>query len=144
MRRKREEGKSGNDEREPVLPGGHLERALLSALWVRSEATARELYDDVEGGRGIVYTTVAKVLDRLVDKGMVERRRFERRYRYRARVRQEETRRAMARGLIEQLADGGPRPAVAALVGALEDVSPDLLDELAAELAARRRRRDGA
>lgn len=133
-----------SDERQPALPGGDLERALLTALWARREATARELYDDIGGPGRIVYTTVAKVLDRLVDKGMVRRRRSGRAYTYSAVARQEETQRAMARGLIEQLADGGPRPAIAALVGALEDVSPDLLDELAAELEARRRRRDGA
>ena len=128
---------------EPVLPGGELERALLTALWARREATARELHDDVGGARGIVYTTVAKVLDRLVDKGVVRRRRAGRAYKYRAVAEREETQRAMARGFIEQLTDGGPRPAIAALVGALEDVSPKLLDELAAELKARRRRGDG-
>jgi len=129
---------------DPILPGGELERALLAALWARPEATARELYDAIVGGRGIVYTTVAKVLDRLVDKGMIERRRSGRAFIFRAVAKREETQRAMARGFIEQLAGGGPRPAIAALVGALEDVSPELLDELAAELAARRKRRRGS
>lgn len=133
-----------SDEAEPVLPGGDLERALLNALWSRQEATARDLYEDVSPPRGIVYTTVAKVLDRLVDKGVVRRRRLGRAYTYRAVARREDTQRAMARGFIEQLADGGPRPAIAALVGALEDVSPDLIDELASELKARRRRRHGS
>ena len=130
-------------KKEPVLPGGELERALLGALWARREATARELYDEVGGPRGVVYTTVAKVLDRLVDKGIVRRRRLGRAYIYRAVAQREDTQRAMARGLIEQLTGGGPRLAVAALVGALEDVSPKLLDELEAELEARRRGRDG-
>ncbi len=131
-------------ENQPAVPGGELERALLAALWVSGKATARELYDGIGGPGRIVYTTVAKVLDRLVDKGMVCRRLSGRAYAYEAVARQQETQRAMARGLIEQLTDGGPRPAMAALVGAIEDVSPELLDELAAELKARRRRRDGA
>lgn len=129
---------------DPVLPGGELERALLTALWERGEATARELYEDVGGPERIVYTTATKVLDRLAEKGLVRRRRAGRAYRYRATVKREETQRAMARGLIEQLADSGARPAIAALVGAIEDVSPDLLDELASELKARRRRGDGS
>lgn len=132
------------DDDSPVLPGGDLERALLAALWTREEATARELYEDVGRPRGLVYTTVAKVLDRLVEKGVVRRRRAGRAYAYNAVAKREDTQRAIARGFIQQLADGGPRPAIAALVGALEDVSPDLLDELALELRARRRRRDGA
>lgn len=133
-----------SDQDPALVPGGELERTLLAALWARGEATARELYEDIGGPERIVYTTVAKVLDRLVDKGMVRRRRAGRAYAYRAVAQQDATQRAMARGLIEKLADGGPRPAIAALVGALEDVSPDLLDELAAELKARRRRRHGA
>lgn len=132
-----------SDGNEPVLPGGELERALLTALWARKEATARELFDDIGGPRGIVYTTVAKVLDRLVEKRMVRRRRSGRAFTYRAVAQREATQRAMARGFIEQLSDRGPRPAIAALVGALEEVSPALLDELAAELKARRRRRNG-
>lgn len=129
---------------EPILPGGDLERALLAALWALGEATARELYEDIGGPDRIVYTTVAKVLDRLAEKGLVRRTRSGRAYTYRAGARQRETQRAMARGLVAHLATAGPRPAVAALVGAVEDVSPELLDELAAELrAVRRRRRDG-
>lgn len=132
------------DDNEPVLPGGDLERALLAALWNRTEATARELYEIVGAPRGIVYTTVAKVLDRLVEKGVARRHRVGRAYAYRAVAKREATQRAIARGFIQQLADGGPRPAIAALVGAIEDVSPDLLDELTLELKARRRRRHGA
>ncbi len=133
-----------SDENEPVLPGGELERALLTALWARGSATARELHDEIGGRRGTVYTTIAKVLDRLVDKGMVRRRRSGRVYTYRADARQKETHRAMARGLISQLKHGGSRPAIAALLGALEDISPELVGELEAELKARKKRRDGA
>lgn len=122
------------------LPGGELERALLAALWARKQATARELHDDVGQPRGIVYTTVAKVLDRLVEKGIIRRRRSGRAFTFRA-VAPEETQRAIARGLIRELAGGGPRPAVAALVGALEDISPEILQELESELRSRRRRR---
>lgn len=134
----------GKDNDPAVVPGGELERALLGALWERKKATARELYEDVGQARGIVYTTVAKVLDRLVEKRLVKRRRVGRAYVFRALAQQAETQRAMARGFIESLAGGEARPAVAALVGALEDVSPELLEELAAELRARRRRRHGS
>lgn len=127
------------------VPGGDLELALLTALWNRADgrATVRELHEEVGKVRGIVYTTVAKVLDRLVDKGMVGRRRRGRAYVYHARVERAATQRAIARHLIERLAGDAPRPAVAALVGALEEVSPSLLDDLAAELQARKAAVDG-
>ncbi len=123
----------------PPLPGGDLELALLDALWERGEETsARDLYEQVGAPRGIVYTTVAKVLDRLVDKRLVRRRRSGRMYLYRPLAKRAETQRAMARTLIARLAGDDPQPAVAALLGALEDVSPELLDQLAAELRERK------
>lgn len=124
-------------ERTPV-PGGELERALLAELWSRGEATGRELHQAVGEPRGTVYTTVAKVLDRLVDKRLVRRKRSGRSYSYKPIAERDSTQRAMARAMIEQLVGNGPKPAVAALVGALEDVSPELVDQLAAELAARK------
>ncbi len=120
------------------LPGGNLELGLISVLWTRGEATTRELFDAVGESRGIVYTTVAKVLDRLVEKGLVKRRRLGRVYVYSAVVKRAETQRAMARTLLEQIVGEDPEPAVAALIGAMEDVSPALLDQLATELAARK------
>jgi predicted transcriptional regulator len=122
----------------PPLPGGELERALLAELWARGEATGRELHQAVGEPRGTVYTTVAKVLDRLVDKRIVRRRRAGRSYIYRPAAKREPTQRAMARSLIAQLVGADPKPAAAALLGAIEDVSPELLEQLAAELAARK------
>jgi len=133
-------------KKRPVMPGGELELALLSALWRHGDAgaTARELFEELLDVRTLVYTTVTKVLDRLFEKRLVGRRRRGRAFVYRARVEQETAQREMARGLIEKLVGGAPRPAAAALLGALEEVSPELLEELAAELEERRSKNDGA
>lgn len=120
------------------MPGGELERTLLELLWSRDQATARELFDAVRPARDIVYTTVAKVLDRLVGKRMLRRRRVGRAYVYTAVAERGVTQRAMARSLLEQIVGDDPQPAMAALVGAINDVSPELLDQLAAEIEAKR------
>ncbi len=127
-------------EQEPIVPGGELETGLLSELWRLRRATARALYEAVGRPRGIVYTTVTKVLDRMVDKGLVERRAVGRAYEYAPVVKKAETHRAMAREFLTRISGGGPRPAVAALLGALEETNPLLLEELEAELRARRGR----
>jgi BlaI family transcriptional regulator, penicillinase repressor len=119
-------------------PGGDLERAVLAALWARGEATARHLHEVIGEPRGLVYTTVARVLDRLVEKRIVARKRQGRAFVYRPLAQQHQTQRAMARTFLRQLVGDDPQPAVAALLGAMEDVSPELLDQLAAELAARK------
>jgi predicted transcriptional regulator len=126
---------------EPV-PGGELEMALLSELWRRRRATGRELYEEVGRPRGIVYTTVAKVLDRMVEKGIAERRSVGRSYEYAPVATRTETLSAMAREFFARISGSGARPAVAALIGALEDTDPQLLDDLEAELRARRGREE--
>lgn len=120
-------------------PKGELERLVLGRLCEQREATARELFDSVVESRNVVYTTVAKVLDRLVDKGFVSRTRIGRAYRYSPLVDRTAAQRSLAEAFVRQLIDGDPQPAVAALVGAMEKTSPELLEQLAAELAARKR-----
>jgi len=125
-------------------PGGDLELALLRALWERGPSSAKELHDVLGPERGIVYTTVAKVLDRLHDKRLVARKRSGRAYVYEATASRTRIQRALAGDLIERLLGGAPHPAMAALVDALADHDPACLDELAALIEAKRGGGDGA
>jgi predicted transcriptional regulator len=121
-----------------AIPGGELELALLTELWAAERGrTAREIFESVGEPRGIVYTTVAKVLDRLVHKQLISRRKVGRAFVYSALSTRAETQRAMARSFLTTLTGDAPVPAMAALVGAIEDLSPDLLDALERELASR-------
>jgi predicted transcriptional regulator len=62
---------------------GELERAVMDVLWDRSApATVRDVADALSD-RELAYTTVMTVLDRLAGKGMVERERAGRAWRYR-------------------------------------------------------------
>ncbi|MGI5214293.1 BlaI/MecI/CopY family transcriptional regulator [Plantactinospora sp. CA-290183] len=66
---------------------GDLERAVMDVLWDRSAGapdgvTVREVAE-VLRDRELAYTTVMTVLDRLAGKGMVEREREGRAWRYR-------------------------------------------------------------
>jgi BlaI family penicillinase repressor len=122
-------------------PRGELEGLVLGTLCKHREATARELFESVVKSREVVYTTVAKVLDRLVDKGFVSRHRVGRVYRYSPLVERAAAQRSLADAFVRQLVGGDPQPAVAALIGAMEKASPELLERLAAELATRKRDR---
>ncbi len=123
------------------LPGGRLERAVLDAVWELGEATARDVHDRIGAPNDLVYTTIAKVLDRLVAKQLCRRRRDGRTNVYVAAVPREHVERAQARLTVSRLLGDAPRPAIPALVDAVEAVDPDLLDELARVVAARRRAR---
>jgi predicted transcriptional regulator len=121
-------------------PGGELEVAVLQAIWELGSALPRDIFERVGVPRGLVYTTVAKVLDRLHDKGLVSRKRSGRSFVYRARVEQEAVDRARLRDTLESVLGDRPRPAMAALVDAVESIDPALVDELS--VLVRQRRRD--
>jgi len=118
-----------------------LEYAVLAAVWDLGVATARQVYDRVGVPLGLVYTTTARVLDRLQAKGLVSRDKVGKSFAYRACVARAEIDHVrMSRALSGFLAQE-PRPALASLVEAIEAIDPKLIDELARAVEARRRAR---
>ena len=130
--------------RSQKLPGGSLEDAVLAALWDMGRASAREVHERVGVDAGLVYTTIAKVLDRLHAKRLVTRAREGKAFTYRAAVVREVVDRARATVSLRRLLGDDPRPAIAALVDAVEDLDPELLDELGRAVSRRRRSRGGS
>ena len=122
-----------------ALPGGELEYAVLAALWELGPASARAVHERVGEPRELVYTTTAKVLDRLHDKGLVSRKKSGKAFVYRAKVGRSVIEQARATDVVTKMLGDEPRPAMAALVSAVEAVDPKLLDELERLVAARRR-----
>jgi BlaI family penicillinase repressor len=123
------------------LPGGDLEYAVLAKLWEIGTASAREIHGHIGEPAGLVYTTTAKVLDRLHDKGLVTRERRGKAFSYRARIARDVV--EQARAALSRLFGSRPHAAVATLVEAVESLDPKLLDELERAVAARRRSRHG-
>lgn len=116
----------------------------MAALWDLGMASARELHDLVGRrgkGDGLVYTTTAKVLDRLLDKKLVVRGRVGRSFVYRPAVKREVVDRERTTAALSTLFGDAPRPAIATLVDAVEAIDPDLLDELGRAVRARKQRR---
>ncbi|MGH7932358.1 MAG: BlaI/MecI/CopY family transcriptional regulator [Candidatus Binataceae bacterium] len=125
------------------MPGGDLEYAVLAKLWELRSGSVREIHAQVGEPAGLVYTTTAKVLDRLHDKGLVVRERRGKAFLYRPKVAREVVDRARARTLLSRLLGSHPHAAVAALVDAADALDPRLLDELERAVAARRRSKHG-
>ena len=120
------------------LPADDLEYAVLAALWELGTASVRDLHERLGVPAGYVYTTTAKVVDRLRDKGLIARRREGGAFVYSPAADREAVERARARQLLNRFLGPGPHAAVAALVEAVDDIDPGLLDEL--ERAIRNRR----
>ena len=104
---------------------GALEARILEVLWERGPSTAREVHQAL--GRDRSYKTVLTVLNRLVEKGVLRRRRRERAYVYLPRESREEllarVTRSVTRGLVEDFGD----LALVHFVQALREASPEAL-----------------
>jgi BlaI family transcriptional regulator, penicillinase repressor len=127
--------------RERPLPGGKLEYAVLVAVWEGGTITGRELHDRVGVPLGLVYTTTARVLDRLLAKGLVQRVKDGKVFRYQASASRQEIERARLARTLSSVLTEGPRPALATLVEVIEEIDPGLLDDLGLTIAALRRSR---
>jgi predicted transcriptional regulator len=66
-----------NDQPEPAAQStsvGELEASVLAALWDGGELATPDVFSRVGGPRGLAYTTILTVLQRLYRKGLVSRR----------------------------------------------------------------------
>ena len=126
------------------LPADELEYAVLSKLWELGRASVRDLHEQLDKPGDLVYTTIAKVIDRLRGKGLIERERHGKAFVYSAKIARENVERARAQDAVSRLLGSAPRAAVAALVDAVDAVDPKLLDELERAVAAHRRSKRGA
>jgi BlaI family penicillinase repressor len=97
--------------RHSILDLAPLELECMNALWPRGEATVRDIQQALVATRPRAYTTIMTILDRLAQKGIVERRKAGRAWVYRANV-SEEAARSRA---IAQVVDGFFEGSAAAL-----------------------------
>lgn len=123
---------------------GEQEHDVLSAVWQLGTCTVREVYERVGVPRGLAYTTISTVLDRLQKKGFVVRERSGKTLSFRPAKAERSVERTRVRTLVGRILGDDPEPAVARLVEAVETYDPALLDRLADEIAARRRSRRGS
>jgi predicted transcriptional regulator len=126
------------------LPSDELEYEVLIKLWELGTGSVRELHDQLHPHERRAYGTTAKVVERLLQKGLIERFLSGYLFIYRPRVAREEVEGARARKALSKLFGTAPHAVVVALVDAVDAVDPKLLDELERLVIARRRSKDGA
>jgi predicted transcriptional regulator len=83
-----------------------LELACLKALWSLEEGNVRAVQQVVAQSRPLAYTTIMTVLDRLVRKGKLTRRKVGRSFVYSPAATRDTMRRVALRELLEGFFDG--------------------------------------
>lgn len=104
-----------------------LQLAIMDVLWVNGEATVFDVHDELRRERRIAQSTVATLLSRLEDRGLVAHRTQERQYVYRAEVSRDQVRRSVVSEfseLTERLFSGDVAGLVSQLLS-VRDASPE-------------------
>jgi predicted transcriptional regulator len=95
---------------------GDLQHAIMAVLWDRSEASTADVHEALHAERGLALTTIATMLRKLEDKGVVTHRAEGRQFVYRPTVTRAEIRESMVGELVERVFGGDARALVAHLV----------------------------
>jgi predicted transcriptional regulator len=101
---------------------GPLEMAIMELLWDRGKQTACEIMQRVD--RDPAYTTVMTTLDRLLMKGLLNRRTATRPFFYSARMNRSELTRMRVRGFISGFIAQRPEESVDVLLSAMIRATP--------------------
>jgi predicted transcriptional regulator len=94
-----------------------LELMCLRALWSLQEGNVKAVQQVVAQTRPLAYTTIMTVLDRLVRKGMLTRRKVGRAFVYAPQASRDTMRRAAVRELLEGYFDGSEEELIRFLRG---------------------------
>jgi predicted transcriptional regulator len=119
---------------------GSLQSEVMQIVWRLGEATVDDVRAAQPESRRLAYTTVQTVLNRLEDRGLLERERRGKAFVYRAAYEEPEL---LARSIGDRLADASSDTRKAALLSLVDGLEPDELDEVARYANRVRRERKG-
>ena len=105
------------------------ELAILRVLWKRGPSTVREVQQELARDRRTGYTTALKLLQIMMDKGLVIREESRRPHVYQARFAEEQTQRQLVRDLLDRAFGGSAQKLVMQALAA-KRASADELAEI--------------
>ncbi len=119
--------------RRSLLELAPLELDCMTALWLLGEGTVREIRETLAPRRPRAYTTIMTIMDRLTQKGIVERQRTGRAWKYRANLSKEAARAHAVAQVVENFFGGSMEELLAQmtdadgrrLAGRAESIAPE-------------------
>ena len=120
---------------------GDLEAEIMTFFWkgdVVAAVPAKVVFDKVGTPRGVSYITVVTVLNNLWRKGLLRRRRRGRVHCYQPALSRDAFLEAVSRRLWKGMLQLAPDVAVSSFVEAVQDLLPEVLDELSQRLSKSR------
>ena len=129
----------GESEKRPNLRLGVLQLKIMKVLWEVGRASVAEVHEQLSADR-LAYTTVATMLRKMEDRGLVRHDEADRRFIYEAAVGEDEVTRSMSDDFLDRLFEGSLATAVTHLLET-RDVSREELVELERLIKRRSRQR---
>jgi BlaI family penicillinase repressor len=120
---------------------GELQHAIMRVLWHRERATVAEVHAALTDERGLAPTTIATMLRKMEDKGVVAHVVEGRHFVYQPTVSEHEVRNSMVGELLDRLFAGDPAALVSHLVSdhRIDDAEIGRLRELLGEAERKER-----
>ena len=103
--------------RHSILDLAPLELDCMNALWPSGEATVRQIQEALRPTRPRAYTTIMTILDRLAQKGVVQRRKSGRAWVYSPNMSADEARTHAVSQVVEGFFGGSPGALASHLTG---------------------------
>lgn len=105
------------------------ELAILSVLWQQGPATVRQVMESLSDEKPTGYTTVLKLMQIMVDKGLLKRDERERTHVYRPSVAAEQTQKRLVADLVDRVFAGSAQRLIMQALDA-KGASQEELDEI--------------
>lgn len=107
---------------------GTLEARIMEIVWKKENVSVQEVCDKM--GKGTNYKTVMTVMNRLVEKGYLERKKVSRAFVYTAQLNREEFMSSASHQIVTGLVSDFGDMAVAQFVDVLGELDPEALETL--------------
>ena len=111
---------------------GELEGEIMAVLWQHGALTVRQVLERLRAARAqsVAYTTVLTVMQRLAEKGLLDRTLVGNTHRYAAHQSRDEFMSESSGRIVRALVDDFGDVAIAQFLAALERLDPDRLERL--------------
>lgn len=127
--------------RKPSTTPTETEMEILSALWRRGPSTVREVHEELAATRETGYSTTLKMMQVMLEKGMLIKDDSVRPQIYRPAEPRQTTQRSVVDHLVQTVFDGSTGHLVLRAISD-RDLEPEELDEIQAMIDQARKERD--
>ena len=118
---------------------GDLERLVMDILWNRGDVTGREVLEEIEKTRPLALTTILTVMDRLLKKGLIKRKKRGWVFVYTPSISRDDFVRQVSEEVMQGILDISASSAASSFVDILYKTSPEEMDRLSRLIEERKK-----